>query len=72
MESIVEDVEDQRQTEGCPANAQSCEDSGGCDGVGISISVYDVDGVSSCGHYQCYHRQTTKNEKNENMIYNLF
>ena len=25
MESIVEDVEDQRQTEGSPANSQSCK-----------------------------------------------
>ena len=25
MESVVEDVEDQRQTEGSPANSQSCK-----------------------------------------------
>ena len=39
MESVVEDVEDQRQTEGSPANSQRSQESGGCDVMGISISV---------------------------------
>ena len=58
MESVVEDVEDERQTEGSPANSQSCEDSGGCDDMGISLSVNHSDGPSRCGHYQGHHSQT--------------
>ena len=48
MESIVEDVEDQRETEGSPANAQCCDDFGGCDLVRNSNQS---DGLSRCGQY---------------------
>ena len=62
MESVVEDVEDQRQTEGSPANFQCCEDSGGCDGMKISLNVNHSDGFS--GHYQGPYCQTERiNEK---------
>ena len=71
MESIVEDVEDQRQTESSPANSQRCEDSGGCDVMRISLSVNHSDGPSSCSsHYQGHHRQTRG--INENIIFKIF
>ena len=70
MESIVEDVEDERETEGSPANSQSCEDSGGCDDMGISLSVNHSDGPSSCGHYQGHHCQTER--INENIVYSQY
>ena len=60
MESIVEDVEDERQYEGSPANSQSCEDSGGWDGMGISIIVNHSDGLSRCCHHQGHHCQTDR------------
>ena len=60
MESIVENVEDERQYEGTPANSQSGEDSGGWDGMGISISVNHSDGPSGCGHHQGHHCQTER------------
>ena len=50
MVSIIEDVEDQRETEGSPANSQSCEDSGGFEVMRISLSVNHSDGLSRCGH----------------------
>ena len=59
MESIVEDVEDERETEGSPTHHQACEDSGGCDGMRIPLSVNHSDGLSRCGHYQGHHCQTT-------------
>ena len=46
MESIVEDVEDQRETEGSPANSQSCENLGGWDVLSHSRGV-DQSGVLS-------------------------
>ena len=61
MESIVEDVEDERETEGSPANSQSCEDSGGCDRTIFSLSVNHRDGLTSCGLYQGHHCQTEEN-----------
>ena len=71
MESIVEDVEEERETEGSPANSESCEDNGGCDSMGISISVNHSDGPSSCSsHYQGHHRQTRG--INENIIFKIF
>ena len=43
MESVVEDVEDLRETEGSPANSQSCKKLGGWD-------VWHSQGVDrSCG-----------------------
>ena len=62
MESIVEDVEDQRETESSPANEECCEDSGGCDGMRISLSVNHRDFLSSSGLYQGYHCQTENNK----------
>ena len=50
MESIVDDVEDERQNEGSPANPESCVDSGGCEFMRMSISVNHSDGLSMCGH----------------------
>ena len=58
METIVEDVEDQRENEGSPANSQSCEDSGGFEVMRISLSVNHSDGLS--GHYQGHHGQTER------------
>ena len=63
MESVVEDVEDERETEGSPANYQRCEDSGGCDDMRISLSVHHSDGLSWCGHYQGHHSQTENNSE---------
>ena len=51
MESIVEDVEEKGQTEGSPANSKCCEDSRGCEVMGISISVNHNDFLSRFGHY---------------------
>ena len=53
MESIVEDVEDDRESEGSPANSQSCEDSGGWDWMSKSLSVYHSD-LSRCSHYKVH------------------
>ena len=58
MESVVEDVEDEREKEGSPANSQSCEDSGGCELMRMSISVQHRDVLTSYGHYQGHHCQT--------------
>ena len=52
MECIVEDVEDQRETKGSPADCQRYEDRGGCDEMRIPISVQRSDGLSWCGQYQ--------------------
>ena len=57
MESVVEDVEDQGETEGGPANSQYDEDSGGWDDMRMSISVNHGDGLF--GLYQGHHRQTS-------------
>ena len=46
MESIVEDVEDQRQTERSPANSQSDKKLVGCDVVNHSRRVHQRHGVS--------------------------
>ena len=45
MESIVEDVEDQTQTEGSPANSQSCKNLVGWDVVRHSRGVNQRHGV---------------------------
>ena len=60
MESVVENVEDERQTEGSPANSQRCEDSGGCDDMGISLSVNHSDGPSRHGQYQGHNCQAER------------
>ena len=39
MESVVEDVEDQRQTEGSPANSQRCKNLAGWNVFGNSGGV---------------------------------
>ena len=39
MQDIVEDLEDERETEGDPADCQSCVESGGGDIVTTSTSV---------------------------------
>ena len=59
MESIVEDVEDERETEGSPANDQCFEDSGRWDDINFSISVDHSDGLC-CRHYEGRHCQTDK------------
>ena len=46
MESIVEDVEDERESEGSPADSQCFRDSGERDGMRISVSVNHFDGPS--------------------------
>ena len=46
MESIVEDVEDQRQTEGSPANTQSPKKLDGFDVVRHSRGVHQRHGAS--------------------------
>ena len=50
MENIVDDVEDERQTKGNPAEKEYWKESGGRDGMMISIFmmvIVDSDGVSS-------------------------
>ena len=67
MESVVEDVEDEREKEGSPANSQCGEDSGGCEVMGISSSVNHSDGLSGCSSlYQGHHCQTER--INDNII----
>ena len=46
MESVVEDVEDDRQTEGSPANSQSCKNLVGLNVFGNSRGV-DQSGLFS-------------------------
>ena len=60
MESIVEDVEDDRETEGSPPNSQCDENSGGADEMRISFGVNHIDGLSSCGHYQGHNCQAER------------
>ena len=56
MESVVEDVEDEGETKGSPANSQSCKDSGGRDRMRIPISANHFDGLSCCSRqYQGHH-----------------
>ena len=58
MESVVEDVEDERETEGRPADSQYCEDGGGCDLLLTSSGVDQVDVLYVSHHHQRHHRQT--------------
>ena len=58
MESVVEDVEDEREKEGSPADDEGGEDSGGCDGMGVSIRVQHSDSLSRFGHDQGHHCYT--------------
>ena len=60
MESIVEDVEEDRKTEGSPANSQSCEDCRGCDVVRNSRRVNQTDGLINIDHQQDIDSQTNK------------
>ena len=64
MDSIVDDVEEERETEGSPANSQRCEDSGGWEVMRISLSVNHGDGPSSCGQYQGHNCQTDRIKEN--------
>ena len=68
MESIVEDVEDERETEGSPANSECFKDSGGCEVMRMSLSVYHVDGLSRHGHYRGRHCQAEKQCEYHNVI----
>ena len=61
MESIVDDVEDEGETEGSPANPESCVDSGGCEVMRMSISVHHSDGLSRFDHCQGCNRQAVDN-----------
>ena len=63
MECIVEDVEDERETKGSPADCQRYEDRGGCDEMRIPISVQRSDGLSWCGQYQSHHCQAEKDSE---------
>ena len=45
MESVVEDVEDERETEGHPANYQKCNNFDGWDDMKHSSGVHHADGV---------------------------
>ena len=65
MESIVEDVKDEREAEGSPANSQGFKDRGGWKVMRISMSVNHSDGLS---HYQGRHCQTEE----EKMTSGLF
>ena len=60
MESIVDEVKDEREKKSNPANSQCFIDSRGTDGVGPSISVNHSDGLSGLhfeGHFQGRHCQ---------------
>ena len=52
MKSIVEDVEEDRKTEGSPAKSQSCENCRGCDFVRNSRRVNQSDGLINIHHQQ--------------------
>ena len=72
MESIVEDVEDDRETEGSPAKSQSCEDSRGCDIVRNSRRVNQYDGLSRCGHYQVHRNRCQTKVKCHNVYFERY
>ena len=57
MKSIVEDVEDERESECNPANCQCFKDNAGCDKMRMSLSVSHNDGLSRCGPYKGHHSQ---------------
>ena len=48
MQSIVEEVEEERETEGRPANSQHGEDNGGSDVMRNSRGVHHSDGLAGC------------------------
>ena len=50
MENVVEDVEDQSESEGSPAHSQRYEDLTLCKLVGFSVSVSHSDVLLNCGH----------------------
>ena len=64
MESIVEDVEDQRETEGSPANSQSCKKLVGFDDLKRSRGV-DQSGVFSIRNQRddCIDSQANKRQQ---------
>ena len=48
VQSIVEEVEEERETEGRPANSQHGEDNGGSDVMRNSRGVHHSDGLPRC------------------------
>lgn len=58
MQSVVENVEEERKSEGKPANSQGYQNSGGFDLMADSFIISYSDDVSSCGLYQDQHRHT--------------
>ena len=57
MESVVEDVEDERENEGSPADPQHCNEFVGIDLMIFSISVYNSDLLPRSDHQQGHHCQ---------------
>ena len=47
MQSVVEDVENDRKDEGSPANCQGYQNSEDCEVVTYSFGISDSDGFSS-------------------------
>ena len=71
MESIVEDVEDERQTEGNPANYQKCNNFDGWDDMEHPSGVHHADGVFTI-HYQDGHNVFSDAIKLENYKYSNY
>ena len=59
MENIVEDVKEDRETEGCPANSQGDQDIVGCDLKGSSRCVNHYDDIFAS--HQSHHCQAGLN-----------
>ena len=57
MENVVEEVEDQGENEGSPANSQRYEDMGGCEVQCSSLSVKHVD-LPSLSHRVQHHQDS--------------
>ena len=65
MESIVDDVEDERENEGHPADGKRNEDSGWWDEMTSSFSVKHGDGLSSHGLQKGHYCQTAAKNHRE-------
>ena len=57
MQSVVEDVEEERENEGSPANCKDNQNSHRSDLMAKSFIISYSDDVSNCGIYQDHHCQ---------------
>ena len=64
MQGVVDDVQEEREKEGSPANSQGYQHSGGCDLMTNSSRISYSDDVFSRDLYQDHHCQTEQRDLN--------